>query len=111
MPVDAAGADALAPAPLDRVVEAEDERARAGERRHEEAEEGPAPRQRGPDRAAEDAVVGAEVPLPRAAQHAQRAGDRAHPGREDRAGQQGLRGAPGAPLAEQPGEGYDEGGE
>jgi hypothetical protein len=95
--VDPLGRDLGAAAPLDRLVDADEERAGGGEGRDEQAQQGAADGQAGPPGAAQDPVVAREPLVLREARRPQRGGDRPPAGREERADEQDQRVRPHAP--------------
>ena len=78
--IDAALCDLLAPAPLDGLIEAQDDRTAGGEGRDQQEEQNPASLQRVPAGAREYAVIVLERPLRLQARDAQRRGDGAPAG-------------------------------
>ena len=108
--IDAAGPDALAPAPLDRVVEAQHHRAARRERRDQVPEQDAGAGVGRPGGAVEDAVEVDEATLMGTAHDTQQAGDRASARSQDGAQEQDPGVAPGA-VDEQRREGQDDPGE
>ena len=104
--VDAARGNARSPAPLDRVVQPEDQRSLGGKGAHQQLQQNPAGCQTRPYGAIEYPVVGLEVPLLAQAHDAQHGGHRAFAGSEDGPGEQHLHRLK-HPLGKQAGEGYD----
>ncbi len=99
--IDPLGGGARAPTPLERAVEAEHDRRRAGnEGPHQQAKQHAYIETRRPGRTAEHAVIVDEAPVSTETEAAQHARHGAHPGGEDRTAQQVLRMAP-RPMAEQ----------
>ena len=88
--VDALSHDALAAAPLDRVVQSEHHGTALRERADQKPEQDTAAGARAPCRAVEDAVGVHEPPLVRLARDPQHARHHAPPRRQDRANQQHL---------------------
>jgi hypothetical protein len=108
--IDAAGLDALAPAPLDRVVETQHHRAARRERRDQVPEQDAGAGVGRPGGAVEDAVEVDEATLMGTAHDTQQAGDRAPARSQDGAQKQDPGVAPGA-VDEQRREGQDDPGE
>jgi hypothetical protein len=88
VPVDAFGGDALAPAPLDGLIDAEQQRTGRGEGGHQQAQQHATHREARPARPVQDAMVALEAGGLRQPQHPQRGGDRPFARSEQRAGHQ-----------------------
>ncbi len=94
------GRDPRPPAPLDGLIEAEDERPSRGERGDQQPEQHAGNREARPLRPAEDAVIGRPAPGPTQPHRPQGATDGALAGGEDRTGDQHQR-VPPDPATEQ----------